>query len=321
MATLDKFKSQVAERIEQHYQASQTLVDDENLRCSSIGNECERALWYGLRWTTPLKRHDGRQERLFQTGHREELRIIEDLRAIGCNVSSRDPNTGKQWRVSFLNGILQGSTDGQIAGVPGAERTIHLLECKTANDKSFNDFRSKGVEASKPMHFMQMQIYMHGLKLERALYIVHNKNTDEIETERVKYIQQIAEKVVEKASRIAHANEPPPKQESFACRWCKHEKICRYDDWARVNCRTCVFSGIVDGKTWVCSRDDRFLTYADQKQGCKHHIYIPELVPGEVIDSSESDQTVTYRIRVAHEENVIYVDGKDPKLQVPEVDQ
>ena len=127
MAALDKIKSPVAERIEQHYLALQTPVDDENLRCSSIGNECERSLWYGLRWVSPLKRHDGRQERLFQTGHREELRIIEDLRAIGCNVSSRDPNTGNQWTVSFLGGIIQGSTDGQIVGVPSAEKTIHLL--------------------------------------------------------------------------------------------------------------------------------------------------------------------------------------------------
>jgi hypothetical protein len=318
MAGLDKTKSPVAERIEQHYQALQTPVDDENLRCSSIGNECERSLWYGLRWVSPLKRHDGRQERLFQTGHREELRIIEDLRAIGCNVSSRDPNTGKQWTVSFLGGIIQGSTDGQIVGVPCAEKTIHLLECKTANDKSFNDFRTKGVEASKPVHFMQMQIYMHGLKLERALYIVHNKNTDEIEAERVKYNPEVATKIIEKADRIAHANEPPPKQESFLCRWCKHEKVCRYDDWARVHCRTCVFAGIVDGKTWVCSREDRMLSYAEQKRGCEHHIYIPELVPGEVIDSSELDHTVTYQLRVAHEDNAIYVDGRDPKPQIPE---
>ena len=90
---------------------------------------------------------------------------------------------------------------------------------------------------------------MSGLGLTRALYMAQNKNTDEVETERVNFRPEVAARIIEKAERIAHANEPPPKQESFACRWCKNEKICRYDDWARVNCRTCIFSGVVDGKT------------------------------------------------------------------------
>ncbi|NDB70699.1 MAG: hypothetical protein EB015_22360 [Methylocystaceae bacterium] len=42
------------------------------------------------------------------------------------------------------------------------------------------------------------------------------------------------------------------------------------------------------------------------------------VVPGEVIDSSELDHTVTYQLRVAHEDNAIYVDGRDPKPQIPE---
>ncbi|NBS35067.1 MAG: oxidoreductase [Methylocystaceae bacterium] len=318
MTKLPELKSPVAAKIEQHYLESQTPRDDENLRCSSIGNECERALWYNLRWTTTLKPHAGRMERLFQTGHREELRMINDLRLIGCDVYERDPVTGNQWHVTFLNGILQGSSDGKIVGVPGAENTVHLLECKTASEKSFTSWREKGVETDKPVHFFQMQIYMKGLSLDRALYIVHNKNTDEIETERVKYNPVVADRIIEKAERIARASEPPSKTESWICRNCRHEKICRYDDWPRVNCRTCVFSEIVDGNTWACTRDDHKMNYAEQQRGCEYHIYIPELVPGEVIDSSELDHTVTYQLRVAHEDNAIYVDGRDPKPQIPE---
>jgi hypothetical protein len=319
MAKIEELKSLVAEAIERHYVEKQDPKDDENLRCSSIGTECERDLWYRFRWSTPLSRNEGRLQRLFETGHREEDRMLSDLRAIGCEVKERDPQTGKQWAVSFLGGLLQGSADAAILGVPGAEKTWHLGECKTHNDKSFADWRAKGVENAKPVHFIQMQIYMHGLELDRALYVAHNKNTDQVEVERVKYSKAAAEAILAKADRIAHADAPPEKMESFACRWCRNEKICRYEDWARVNCRTCVYAAPVDGKSWTCGRDDHALDYDAQRKGCEHHIYIPDLVPGEIVETTET--TVTYQLRVSHEDMAVYVDGQDPKPVVPEVAQ
>lgn len=320
MAKIEQIKSPVAEAIERHYRDIQQPQDDPTLRCSKIGEECDRALWYSFRWTTPLIRHDGRLERLFRTGHREEDRMIADLRAIGCDVQDRDPSTGEQWRVE-LTPWLKGSADGQITGVPGAEKTTHLLECKTHNDKSFQDWRRKGVAEAKPVHFAQMQIYMHGLGLTRALYIAHNKNTDEVESERVKYDPLAANAILAKAERIAFANEPPPKIESFACRFCKHEKICRYDDWARVNCRTCLHSYLATSGEWSCVKHFVDLDIDTQRDGCPDHLYIPALVPGEQIDADEECNTVTYSLRVHSGEGATYVDGRDEKPKVPEVEQ
>lgn len=320
MAKIEEFKSRVAEAIERHYRDIQRPHDDERLRCSKLGEECERSLWYSFRWTTPLVRHDGRLERLFRTGHREEERMIFDLQSIGCDVLDRDPKTRKQWRVE-LAPWLGGSADGVVSNVPGAEKTNHLLECKTHNDKSYQDWRRRGVEQAKPVHYAQMQLYMHGLFLGRALYVAHNKNTDEVEVERVKYDPLVANSLLAKAERIAFSDKPPPKMETYACRFCKHEKICRYDDWSRVNCRTCLHSSLQKNGDWWCDFHDLALTVEKQKIGCKCHLYIPDLVPGEQTDADEDAHTVTYSLRVYCGEGATYVDGKDDKPNIKEIEE
>lgn len=318
MATLPELKSPVSVAIEAIYSNRQRPADYPTLRCSKIGEPCERSLWYDLRWTTTLQRHEGRMERLFQTGHREEKRMIEDLRAIGCKVHDFDMATGKQWRVSFIDGMLTGSADGVVEGVPGAEKTPHLLECKTHNDKSFQDWKRQGVEKSKPMHFFQMQIYMHGLKLDRALYLSHNKNTDQVDAERVKYDRNVALAILQKAQRIISAERPPEKNESFACRWCRHNKPCGAMEWPRANCRTCVafeFGG--SSEYGRCTLYDTALTLEKQRAGCNDHRWIPDLVPGEQIDADPDTRKISYKLS----KGVFWTDGDGLKPASPEVEQ
>ena len=59
-------------------------------------NDCDRAIWYAFRWAHPPTAYDGRMLRLFRTGDREEARLIEELRAIGCVVE------GEQERIVGL---------------------------------------------------------------------------------------------------------------------------------------------------------------------------------------------------------------------------
>lgn len=56
-----------------------------HLGASLIGNECKRYLWYVFRWCLHEKT-TGRQQRLFNRGHREEARFIEWLEGIGFKV-------------------------------------------------------------------------------------------------------------------------------------------------------------------------------------------------------------------------------------------
>lgn len=64
-----------------------------HLGASIIGKDCERALWYDFRWATRAL-HQGRVLRLFETGVREEARLVQNLRATGATVLDVDPETG-----------------------------------------------------------------------------------------------------------------------------------------------------------------------------------------------------------------------------------
>ena len=48
-------------------------------------------------------------------------------------------------------------------------------------------------------------------------------------------------------------------------------------------------------------------TRAEQREACGAHLYIPGLVPGEVLDADEEAETITYRLNDGRE----WVDGRD----------
>jgi len=58
-------------------------------------------------------------------------------------------------------------------------------------------------------------------------------------------------------------------------------------------CRSCLHA--TPGKDgWHCARHDQPLGAAQQRSGCRHHLFIPDLIPGDVI-AVENDR-VTYRL-------------------------
>ncbi len=70
----------------------ETAYDDghrHHLGASLIGHNCSRYLWGTFRWLLREKL-DGRAQRLFNRGHREEARFIEWLEGIGCEVYYED---------------------------------------------------------------------------------------------------------------------------------------------------------------------------------------------------------------------------------------
>jgi len=67
------------------------------LGASALGDPCARRLWMGFRWIA-REQFEGRMVRLFETGHREEARVLDELRAIGLEVWDRQPD-GRQFAV------------------------------------------------------------------------------------------------------------------------------------------------------------------------------------------------------------------------------
>lgn len=318
MAALPELQSQTSAAIEAAWVARNTPRHDQVLRASSIGHECDRRLWYAFRWAHAPEVHGGRQLRLFETGNIEEQRIVDDLRAIGCDVLDVDPDTGKQFEVSWLSGHFTGHTDGVVEGVPEAPKTTHLLECKSHNDKSFRALKKNGVQKSKPIHYAQMQAYMHGLGLTRALYVAVNKNDDEVWTERLEFDPVFAAQLLARAERVVRSDSAPPRQFddptsklAWGCAYCPAKGVCHAGDFAIRNCRTCLhaapkFDG--DGR-WFCERHKRDLSTEDQASGCPHHLFVPDLVPGDQIDADADAETVSYQLTAGDFAGSEWMDG------------
>lgn len=60
-----------------------------HLGASVIGEDCQRKLWYNFRWIVKPE-FEPRVKRLLDRGQREEERIVEYLRGIGCTVNQFD---------------------------------------------------------------------------------------------------------------------------------------------------------------------------------------------------------------------------------------
>lgn len=207
-----------------------------------------------------------------------------------------------QWRISDVNGHFGGSTDGEAVApfdipvlefVPGqglvdttGEVIPHgekfLLEFKTHNTKSFVNLVGEGVKAAKPIHWTQMQIYMHKRGYKFALYMAINKNDDDLHIEIVRYDPEEGPKLVAKAQRVIYADRVPNRIGKHAswidCKWCEFSKICHYGEQQDIdrNCRTCVNSVPVEDGQWKCKLWDLIIPVDAVINGCDHHKVITD---------------------------------------------
>lgn len=263
-----------------------------HMGCSQLGHHCERWLWLSFRWAV-MEKFPGRIMRLFRRGQNEEMTIISDLRSIGVHVSST------QRRVNFGSHV-SGSLDGIGKGVPGAPKTEHVLEFKTHSAKSFADLEKNGVAKSKPQHFTQCQVYMHGTDLKRALYVAVCKDDDRIYTERLEYDREHATKAIERGQRIALTdNLPPPISTDaswYQCKICPAHEFChKTNTTQQVNCRTCAHATPLSDSTWHCAKWDDVIPTDAQYAGCESHVLHPDLVPWKRLEGP-SDWVALYEI-------------------------
>lgn len=284
------------------YEASNESWDSWGLSVGEIGNECDRMLWYALRWASPTEDVDGRKVSIFRTGDRWEERLVADLENIGVEVYDQ------QDRIRLVSGHVRGKCDGKADGILEAPRTTHLLEFKSSKESDFNAIKKKGVKVAKPTHYAQCQLGMHAFGLTRAFYMVVNKNTDERHVERIHYDLDFCLRLLARAQRIIESDEPPPritnKPDAFSCKFCRHHRLCHQPNapaeptWPRVNCRTCFFARpTMDGDAqWMCGRFSKPLSIDEQREGCPSHLFLPGLVPGEQTDASEEEEWIEYRL-------------------------
>lgn len=255
-----------------------------HMGASTLGHPCERWLWLSFRWAVQ-PRFSGRVLRLFRRGQMEEATIVSDLRAIGMDIRSTGSS---QSRVDF-GCHVSGSIDGIIeTGVPDAPAKRHIAEFKTHSRKSFDNLVKNGVEKSKPMHYVQMQIYMAGKEIDRALYFAVCKDDDSIYTERVRLNKELAEKFINRGRRIALEDRMPPPLSTdpswYECKFCDANDFCHNTNTTKhVNCRTCAHSTPLEDSTWRCERhDENGIPLDFQHVGCDSHALHPDMVQWEM---------------------------------------
>lgn len=269
-----------------------------HMGCSMLGHHCERWLWLSFRWAV-REEFPGRVLRLFRRGHNEEKTIISDLRNVGVDI--RDTFNGRQRKVDF-GAHVSGSIDGIIEkGLPEAPRTRHIAEFKTHSKKSFDDLVKNGVEKSKPTHYVQMQVYMHGTDIKRAVYVAVCKDDDRMHVERIEYDKEVALKYIERGRRLALDNRMPPPVSTdptwYQCKFCAAHSFCHEKKPTKfANCRTCAHSTPMADSTWRCERHEADGIPEDfQRDGCDDHVLHPDLVPWE-FEGSDDGLHVTWLI-------------------------
>ncbi|MGL4404421.1 MAG: hypothetical protein ACRCT6_01560 [Notoacmeibacter sp.] len=272
--------------------ASENQAPRFHLGLSYAGHHCERWIWLSFRWAVREK-FEGRILRLFRRGQDEEARFKTALAKVGILVKD------DQKQVSF-GAHVSGSIDGIATGLPQSAKP-HLVEFKTHSLKSFNDLKAKGVQASKPIHYAQMQAYMLGLGLDRALYGAVCKDDDRLHFERIKLDKPFALALVNRAKRIALSDRLPDpistRPDWYQCKMCPAHSFCHETKLTnQVSCRTCAHSTALIDSTWHCGRHDCEIPKEHQFEGCQDHVLHPDLVPWELNGELSTSTMAVYTI-------------------------
>jgi len=261
-----------------------------HLGASLIGRECKRYLWYVFRWCLHEKT-TGRQQRLFNRGHREEARFIEWLEGIGFKVwfENRDeaPNEKgeyPQYRISDVMGHFGGSLDG-IAVLPeryGIEEPV-LLEFKTnGTGAGFNKLADDGMPIAKPEHFAQTSTYGKKYNFRYCVYLNINKNDDSLHIEVVKLNHNLGEQMIMKAEQIIMSQTAPARLSDnptfHKCGYCHMKEVCHKGAVVEVNCRSCAFARPVENAEWFCEVHNAIIPKEYIPQACGNYKAITQNV-------------------------------------------
>lgn len=202
---------------------------------SRIGEPCARKLVYEVTHTPKDEGRDfdGAILRIFDAGHQFETLSIRWLRGAGFDLRTERADGG-QFGFEAAGGKLRGHIDGVIVAGPDVGlRWPVLWEHKALNAKSWNDLVKRGLRASKPVYFAQVQLYMGYLELETALVTTLNKDTEALHHEAVGFDPPCAQALSDKAVdilRAAEAGELPPRiaaaQDFYLCRMCAYAERC-----------------------------------------------------------------------------------------------
>ncbi len=232
------------------------------LGCSSLGQPCARKLWYSYHWFSEEK-PEGRIYRLFNTGNREEERVLSDLEKAGITIVDR------QRAVSYGDGKLRGHLDAVLEW----QGKTFVAEIKTHNRRSFEALATGGVRRTKPEHYTQLQCYLYLSGIEHGLYIAVCKDDDQYHLEGITLDSDHAESLLRRGLAIVNSYAAPERishlRSIAPCNYCGFKKLCHKVSEPTIlqSCRTCRHRLVSPDSSPTCGRNLHDLTSINEA-GC-----------------------------------------------------
>jgi len=233
------------------------------LGMSGAGHSCARYLWYQFRWSyiAPICK---RRQRIFDRGHMEEPRVLDDLKNCGYDVDSA------QHTMFGLADHIKGHCDGVIT-IAG-EKCV--LEIKTMKQEKFNVLLKNKMKQASPGYYGQAQVYMQALELKKCLFIVTNKNDEARYYEIVDYDETQADFYSSRLQDILMTEVPPVKignADWYECKYCDAREVCHYGEKVNKSCRTCSSIILEDKGIWRCAETNKELSDNEQLEYCEEY--------------------------------------------------
>lgn len=270
---------------------------------SGIGRNCKREVQLQWLWVAAPS-FPPRLLRLFNRGHLEEARFLSMLMCIPNVQLWYETPEGGQIKWQDYGGHYGSALDGVAVGIPDVPQGAPCYtEFKTASDKKFNSFVKDGCRKTEMTYYVQCQQCMHYMNLPYTLFMVVNKNTDELYAEILTYDNHNAEKYRKVAGDVIFATDLLPrvsnKSTYFACRWCDVKNICHGKEVPEINCRTCCHWGVRPEGGYSCARNHPTVHDAVASlSGCDSHVFNPKLLPSySVLDANAGENWISYRTR------------------------
>lgn len=296
MVKLPDIEDQTLKAVDAALEAEQESRPRNYLGASAIGDVCDRKLWLNFRW---VKRGfiEAAGLRRINDGHRGELVVADMLRKVAGLDLSTEKEPGVQHSFEALGGHFRGNCDGLLTGLIQDPDTLYVWECKVINDIKYKKLVSLKMKSEKDalrnwdyVYYAQAQIYMHFFNAPKHYLTAASAGVRDITSVVTEYDQGEAEKFIEKAKRIIFAPRPAGKISSDSawheCKYCSFHSMCHEDDMPRhKSCRTCLHSSPLKTGGWKCEFHKKDLSQEDQINGCEHHLFVPDLIPGEQINS------------------------------------
>ena len=276
------------------------------LGMSQIGEECNRMIWYRFRIAVRQK-FPAKTLKAFEDGHKSEALQAERLRLVpGLTLDTIDPKTGNQFEYTDLNNHFVGKCDGKVMGLLQAPKKLHIWEHKS-NERKFTEFKKLKTDLGEKAvlrkwnftYWCQAILYMFYEGTDRHYTTVSTPGVRDVDSCRTEADTAYALQLRSKAERIILASEPPERisnnPDFFKCKFCENNGVCHKGDMPDRNCRTCLHSSPIEFGAWHCARFGKNLTQEEQVAGCPAHLFLPKLVPGEVMSATNS--SVTYKLK------------------------